>query len=77
MHFGASTFIDFDNLDDDDDDSGGGGDGGSFIIITIIIIINPLEFFTSASADAFSLEFEWQQASSSVQDPSQYSGRLQ
>ena len=53
-----------------------------FIIIIIIIIINiiiiiiitPLEFFTSVLADGFSLEFEWQQVSSSLQDSSQDSG---
>ena len=45
------------------------------IIIIIIIIITPLEFFTSALADGFSLKFEWQQVSSSLQDSSQYSGR--
>ena len=36
-----------------------------------------LEFFTSALADGFSLEFEWQQVSSSLQDSSQDSGRSQ
>ena len=58
-------------------------------IITIIIIIiittttstttttTPLEFFTSVLADGFSLEFEWQQVSSSLQDSFQYSGRSQ
>ena len=35
------------------------------------------EFFTSALADDLSLEFEWQQISSSLQDSSQYSGRSQ
>ena len=44
------------------------------IIIVIIIIIIILEFFTSASADSLSLEFEWQQFSSSLQDFSRYSG---
>ena len=44
-------------------------------IIIIIIIIIPLEFFTSVLADGFSLEFEWQQVSSSLQDSSQDSGR--
>ena len=44
------------------------------IIIIIIIIIYSLEFFTSALADDFSLESEWQQVSSSLQDSSQYSG---
>ena len=34
-----------------------------------------LEFFTSALADSLSLEFEWQQVSSSLQNSSQYSGR--
>ena len=34
-----------------------------------------LEFFTSVLADGFSLVFEWQQVSSSLQDSSQYSGR--
>ena len=33
------------------------------IIIIIIIIMNSLEFFTSASADGLSLDFEWQQVS--------------
>ena len=37
----------------------------------------PLEFFTSVLADGFSLEFEWQQVSSGLQDSSRYSGRLQ
>ena len=43
----------------------------------VIIIIYSLEFFTSALADGLSLEFEWQQVSSSLQDSSQYSGRSQ
>ena len=43
----------------------------------IIIIIYSLEFFTSALADGFSLESEWQQVSSSLPDSSQYSGRSQ
>ena len=50
------------------------------IIIIIIIIINndfySLESFTSALV-GLSLEFEWQQVSSSLQDSSQYSGRSQ
>ena len=45
------------------------------IIIIIIIIIYPIEFFTSVLADGFSLEFEWQQVSSSLQQSSQYSVR--
>ena len=40
------------------------------IIIIIIIIIHSLELFTSALADGFSLESEWQQVSSSLQDSS-------
>ena len=47
------------------------------IIIIIIIIIHSLELFTSALADGFSLESEWQQVSSNLQDSSQYSGRSQ
>ena len=46
-------------------------------IIIIIIIIIHLEFFTSALADGFSLDFEWQQVTSSLHDSSQYSGSLQ
>ena len=45
--------------------------------IIIIIIIHSLELFSSALADGFSLEFERQQVSSSLQDSSQYSGRSQ
>ena len=41
-------------------------------IITIIIIF-IWEFFTSALADGFPLESEWQQVSSSLQDSSEYS----
>ena len=37
---------------------------------SIIIIIHSLEFFTSSLADGFSLESEWQQVSSSLQDSS-------
>ena len=51
--------------------------GTSVIIIIIIIIIYSLEFFTSALADGVSLESEWQQVYSSLQDSSQYSGRSQ
>ena len=46
-----------------------------FIIIIIIIMFIHLEFFTTVLADGFSLEFEWQQIFSSLQDSSQYSGR--
>ena len=44
------------------------------IRIIIIIILLLEEFFTSALANSFSLEFEWKQVSSSLQDSSQYSG---
>ena len=47
------------------------------IIIIIIIVIIPWEFFTSALADGFLLEFEWQQVSSSLRDSSQYSNPSQ
>ena len=47
------------------------------LVIIIIIIITPLEIFTSALADGFSPEFEWQQVSSNFQDSSRYSSRLQ
>ena len=40
-----------------------------------VLLFTPLEFFTSVLADGLSLEFEWQQVSSSLQDSSQYSGR--
>ena len=42
-----------------------------------IIIYSNWEFFMSALADSPSLEFEWQQVSSSLQDSSQYSDRSQ
>ena len=43
-----------------------------FIIIIIIIIIILLlrEFFSPVLPDGFTLEFEWQQISSSLQDSS-------
>ena len=41
------------------------------------IIITRFELFPPALVDGLSLEFEGQQVSSSVQDSSQYSGRLQ
>ena len=48
-----------------------------FACIIIHIIIYSLAFFTSVLADGLSLEFKWQQVSSSLQDFSQYSGRSQ
>ena len=50
------------------------------IILTSIIIISiiySLEFSTSALADGFSLEFQWQQVFSGLPESSQYSGRPQ
>ena len=47
------------------------------LLFLILSSITPLEFFTSVLADGFSLEFEWQQVSSSLQDSFQYSGRPQ
>ena len=46
-------------------------------VINVVIIIYSLEFFTSVLADGLSLEFEWQQVSSSLQDYSQYSSHSQ
>ena len=43
----------------------------------ITLLFTPLEFFTSVLPDGFSLEFERQQVSSSLQDSSQDSGRSQ
>ena len=43
--------------------------------VIIIIIIIPWEFFTSAIAGGLSLESEWQQVSSGLQNSSQYSNR--
>ena len=44
--------------------------------VWINIIIYSLEFFTSDLADCLSLEFEWLQVSSSLQDSSQHSDRF-
>ena len=49
----------------------------TIVIIIIIIIIYSLEFLTSALADGLSLEVEWQQVPSSLQDSPQYSRRSQ
>ena len=45
--------------------------------VVSIIIIYSLEFSPSAFADGLSLEFEWQQVSSSLRDSSPNSGRSQ
>ena len=47
------------------------------IIVIVIIIIYSLEFFTSALTDGLSLEIEWQQVWSSLQDSFQYSGHFE
>ena len=47
------------------------------LLLLLLLLFTPLEFFTSVLADGFSLEFEWQQVSTSLQDSSQYSGRPQ
>ena len=44
-----------------------------FVLFLVTVIYNPWEFFTSALVDGLSLEFEWQQVSSSLHDSSQYS----
>ena len=45
--------------------------------LSLLLLFTPLEFSTSVLADGFSLEFEWQQVSSSLQDSSKDSGRSQ
>ena len=47
---------------------------GNTALLLLLLLFTPLEFFTSVLADVFSLEFGWQQVSSSLQDSSQYSG---
>ena len=44
-------------------------------IIIIILLFWEFITLTSALADGFSLEFEWQQVSSNLQDSSQYSSQ--
>ena len=39
-------------------------------VFYLLLLFYLLEFFTSALADGFSLESEWQQVSSSLQDSS-------
>ena len=43
----------------------------AYYVIKSLLLFYSLEFFTAANADGFSLEFEWQQVSSSFQDSSQ------
>ena len=47
------------------------------VLILVVYYDYSLEFFTSAWDDGLSLEIEWPQVSSSLQDSSQYSGRFQ
>ena len=51
--------------------------GFFFLFLLLLHFFTPWKFFTSALADGLSLESEWQQVSSSLQDSSQYSGRSQ
>ena len=45
------------------------------IMAWLLLLFYSFEsFFLPALADGFSLEFKWQQVSSSLQDSSQYSG---
>ena len=48
-----------------------------YVVEYITIIIYSSEFSPSANADGLSLEFEWQQVSSSLKNSSQYSSRFQ
>ena len=43
-------------------------------LLFCLLLFTPWEFSISALADGISLEFEWQQVFSSLQDSSQYSG---
>ena len=43
-------------------------------LLLLLLLFTPLEFLTTVLAGGFSLEFEWQQVSSSHQDPSLDSG---
>ena len=45
------------------------------LLLLLLLLFTPLEFFTTVLADCFSLEFELQQVSLSLQDSSQDSGR--
>ena len=56
---------------------GSAGTAKSTIKQIIIIIVIIIRVFIPALADGFTLEFEWQQISSSLQDSSQYSSRSQ
>ena len=47
------------------------------LLLLLLLLLFTWAFFTSILTDGFSLEFEWQQVSSGLQDSSQYSGRSQ
>ena len=49
---------------------------GDLLLLLLLLLLSfySLEFFTSALADGFSPESEWQQVSSRLQDSYQYSG---
>ena len=47
------------------------------LLLLLLLLLFLFGFFTPVLTDGFSLEFEWQQVSSSLQDSSQYSGRSQ
>ena len=47
------------------------------LLLLLLLLFTPLEFFTSALADGFSLESEEQQVSLGLQVSSQDSGRSQ
>ena len=47
------------------------------MVIFILLLFTLWKFFTSELADCLSLEFQWQQVSTSLQDSSQYSSRSQ
>ena len=45
------------------------------LLLLLLLLFTPLEFFASVLTDDFTMEFKWQQVSSSLQDSSQISGR--
>ena len=47
------------------------------LLLLLLLLFTPWVFFTSVLADGFSLESEWQQVSSGLQNSSQDSGRFQ
>ena len=49
----------------------------SLLLLSLLLLLTHWEFFTPVSSDGLSLEPEWQQVTSSLQDSSQYPGRSQ